>query len=61
MEKNPKNLSIGGSLPENKKKGLIDLLGEYLDVFAWSYNDMPGLDPSIVVQPKKKSSPKGRN
>ena len=48
-EKDPKNLNIGGSLPGNEKRELISLLGEYLDVFAWSYNDMPGLDPSIVV------------
>ena len=27
---------------------MIDLLRSYLDVFAWSYEDMPGLDPSIV-------------
>ncbi|RVW20233.1 hypothetical protein CK203_110282 [Vitis vinifera] len=27
---------------------LIQLLRAYLDVFAWSYEDMPGLDPSIV-------------
>ena len=27
---------------------MIDLLRSYLDVFAWSYEDMPGLDPTIV-------------
>ena len=27
---------------------MIDLLKSYLDVFAWSYEDMPGLDSSIV-------------
>ena len=31
------------------KKELIDLLREYSDVFAWSYQDMPGLDTDIVV------------
>ncbi|RVW81569.1 hypothetical protein CK203_049420 [Vitis vinifera] len=29
---------------------LIDLLRSNLDVFAWSYEDMPGLDPSIVKE-----------
>ena len=24
------------------------MLRSYLDVFAWSYEDMPGLDPTIV-------------
>ena len=28
---------------------LIELLQEYQDVFAWSYQDMPGLDTDIVV------------
>ena len=27
---------------------MIDLLRSYLDVFAWSYEDMPGLDLTIV-------------
>lgn len=27
---------------------MVDLLTEYRDVFAWSYTDMPGLDPKIV-------------
>ena len=48
-KKNLRNLSIGGSLPGKERKELIGLLEEYLDVFTWSYNDMPGLDPSIVV------------
>ena len=28
---------------------LIGLLKEYKDVFAWAYDEMPGLDPSLVV------------
>ena len=28
---------------------MIDLLQDYNDVFAWSYQDMPGLDTDIVV------------
>ena len=31
------------------RKELIDLLQDYNDVFAWSYQDMPGLDTDIVV------------
>ena len=30
------------------RQGLIILLEEYQDVFAWSYQDMPGLDSDIV-------------
>ena len=28
---------------------MIDLLREYSDVFAWSYQEMPRLDTDIVV------------
>ena len=27
---------------------MIQLFKEYVDVFAWSYQDMPGIDPSIA-------------
>ena len=44
----PRELRIGSSLSPNEKSRLIDLLRSYLDVFAWSYEDMSGLDPTIV-------------
>lgn len=31
-----------------ERTSLIDLLKEYKDVFAWSYDDMPGLRTDIV-------------
>jgi len=34
--------------PEEKEE-LIAPLRDYIDVFAWSYKDMPGLDTNIVV------------
>ncbi|KAI5431679.1 hypothetical protein KIW84_035732 [Lathyrus oleraceus] len=43
-----KEVKIGSRLCLDVKKGLIDLLREYLDVFAWFYQDMPGLDSEIV-------------
>ena len=30
------------------RDSFLRLLRSYLDVFTWSYEDMPGLDPSIV-------------
>ena len=27
----------------------MELLSEYKDVFAWSYKEMPGLDPKVAV------------
>ena len=44
-----KEVKIGTSLSESIRKELIDLLKEYVDVFAWSYQDIPGLDTDIVV------------
>ncbi|KAI5397016.1 hypothetical protein KIW84_063009 [Lathyrus oleraceus] len=43
-----REVKIGALLEESVKKGLIELLREYVDVFAWSYEDMPGLDTDIV-------------
>ena len=42
----PRELKIDTSLSPDERSRLIDLLRSYLDVFAWSYEDMPGLDPS---------------
>ena len=47
-EENWKEVSIGALLDDDVKRKLIDLLKEYVDVFAWSYQDMPGLDTNIV-------------
>ena len=44
----PMEIRIDSSLSPDKRSGLIDLFRSYLDVFAWSYEDMPGLDPTIV-------------
>ena len=44
----PKEIRIGSSLSPDERSRLIDLLRSYLDVFAWSYEDMSGLDSSIV-------------
>ena len=44
----PREIKIGLSLPPDERSGLIDLLRSYLDVFSWSYEDMLGLDPTIV-------------
>ena len=43
----PRELKIGLPLSINERDKLIHLLKLYLDVFAWSYEDMPSLDNSI--------------
>ena len=44
----PRELKIGSPLSTDERYSLIHLLRSYLDVFAWSYEDMPSLDSSIV-------------
>ena len=44
----PREIRIGSSLSHDERSRLIDLLKSYLDVFAWSYEDMPSLYPTIV-------------
>ena len=44
----PREIRIGSSLSPDERSGLIDLLRSYLDVFAWLYEDMLGLNPTIV-------------
>ena len=43
-----KEVKIGSSLDPSAKKEIVDLLREYVDIFAWSYQDMPGLSTEIV-------------
>ena len=49
IEKERKKVKIGTTLSPTTRKELIDLLQDYNDVFAWSYQDMPGLDTDFVV------------
>ena len=44
----PRDIRIGSSLSPDERSRWMDLLRSYLDVFAWSYEDMLGLDSSIV-------------
>ena len=44
-----KKVKIETTLSPVTRKELINLLQEYNDVFAWSYQDMLGLDTDIVV------------
>ncbi|XP_074265682.1 uncharacterized protein LOC141588126 [Silene latifolia] len=44
----PKELKIGTTLDPEKRRGFINLLGAFKDVFALSYKDMPGIDREIA-------------
>jgi len=48
-EANPKPIFIRENLSPFEKEDLIQLIREYIDVFAWNYEDMPGLDPQISI------------
>ena len=48
-EEERREVKIGTTLSPATRKELISLLQEYNDVFAWLYQDMPGLDIDIVV------------
>ena len=45
----PKPIFISESLSLMEKEELIVLIRECIDVFAWNYEDMPGLDPQVAM------------
>lgn len=49
LEEEKKEVKVGTTLDDEVKRKLIELLQEYIDVFALSYHDMSGLDTDIVV------------
>uniref|UniRef100_A0A2N9FB32 RNA-directed DNA polymerase n=1 Tax=Fagus sylvatica TaxID=28930 RepID=A0A2N9FB32_FAGSY len=44
-----REVKIGTRCATEQKEALIALLREFHEIFAWSYQDMPGLDTDIVV------------
>ena len=47
-DENPCLVKIGSTLNEKERKDLKDLLTEFQEVFAWSYEDMSSIDPEIA-------------
>ena len=45
---NPRILIISLNLNPEEESALIKVLKEYKDTFAWTYEDMPDLDPTLV-------------
>lgn len=48
IEEDKNEVRIGALIDYDVKHSLTTLLREYVEVFAWSYQDMPGLDTDIV-------------
>ena len=44
-----KEIKLGAMLEKSVKERLVKLLHEYMDIFSWSYRDMPWLDADTVV------------
>ena len=44
-----KPVSISASLSVEEKMHLVELLKEYQDVFAWQYDEIPGIDQKLVA------------
>ena len=40
---------VGADLEEKTKKDLVQFLKKNIDVFSWSHEDMPGIDPSVIT------------
>ncbi|KAL0435060.1 UNVERIFIED_CONTAM: hypothetical protein Sradi_0213900 [Sesamum radiatum] len=45
----PWPIYTSASLTQKEEEAYIELLPEFKDVFAWSYKEMPGLDPKVAV------------
>ncbi|KAL6125282.1 hypothetical protein ACLB2K_073341 [Fragaria x ananassa] len=43
-----KPILISSNLSIEERKHLVELLKEFNDVFTWNYEEMPGLNPSLV-------------
>ena len=58
-EEDRKEVKIGANLELSVKQRLTQMLHDYMEIFAWSYEDMPGLDTDIVVHrlPTKEDFP----
>ena len=47
-DENPHIIKIGSTLNGKERKDIQELLVEFQEVFAWSYEDIPKIDPKIA-------------
>ena len=40
---------VGADLEEKIKKDPVQFLKKNIDLFAWSHEDMPGIDPNVII------------
>ena len=46
---NPRLVFISKNIKDEELLEYVSFLHEFVDCFAWSYAEMPGLDPKIAV------------
>jgi hypothetical protein len=46
---NGRMLKIGSCLEPDIREGIIEFLRENVDAFAWTHEDMPGIDPENII------------
>ncbi|XP_050378487.1 uncharacterized protein LOC126795767 [Argentina anserina] len=44
-----RKIKVGATLSPTVKRDLTSFLGDNMEVFAWSYEDMPGISPDIIM------------
>ena len=47
-EKPNKTTNIGTKMDGRIRESLIEFLKDNIDIFAWTHEDMPGIDPSVI-------------
>ena len=63
-EEDPKVIKISRNLTKEFKEKYINLMKEFYDVFAWSYDDLKVYDPGVIqhtILSKEMSSHLSRN
>jgi len=45
----PRPIYVSSLRTQEEEKEYFDLLSEYKDILAWSYKEMPALDPEVAV------------
>ena len=48
-DEDPNPTYVNVSLASDEERAYVNLLKEYKDVFSWSYKEIPGLDPKVLV------------
>lgn len=48
-EESDKTVRVSSSFAQNMRAQLETFLKKHIDVFSWSHEDMPGIDPKVIA------------